>query len=207
MWDPSYDIARGLEPLKAPYKRAVAAARDQGGILFVSLLNDNQGKGTYGSKRKEWAHHATLANDALAFIISCGPANVWVQPVAETRTEWGKRFEQAAIAKLNAAGFMTVYNRGSRPTAPALGADRNAYHPEDISRIGTEDDVLVTDVGKFIGQVQVGGINGTCLNDPVVGAYALKVHQAGRRDLLIYTFVNVKKLTASSCEAVGKAWK
>jgi hypothetical protein len=66
MWDPNYDIARGLEPLKAPYKRAVAAARNQGGILFVSLLNDNQGKGTYGSKRKEWAHHATLANDALA---------------------------------------------------------------------------------------------------------------------------------------------
>lgn len=206
-WSGSYDINRGLGPLKDPYKRVLEAARKYGGIVFNSLLNDNQGNGKYGDKRKRWSKYAGLANEALDFCISLGPEGHWIQPVAETGSEWGKAFEQTAIARLNAAGIVSVYNRGSRPTAPACGAKRNAYHPFQASDMGTPDDIIVTDTGKMVGWFLLGGIYGSEVNDDAARIYAKAVCDAGKRDLLIYTFTGVKMLDEGAARAMGEAWK
>lgn len=207
MWSGCYDINRGLEPLKAPYQRAVTAARKYGGTLFVSLCNDNQGSGKYKDTRKKWEKYDGLAKASLDFIIACGPANVIVQPVSETQTSWGSGFERTAMAKLNAAGFVTCYNHGSRPKEPGAGSDRNAYHPFKMEDVATAGDIIVTDTGTIITALQDGGIYGTTFNDQRVATYAQRVKAAGQRDLLIYGFTGVVGMDEGAVAAVGQAWK
>lgn len=206
-WSGTYNLARGLEPLKGPYMSAIKAARKCGGVLFVSLCNDNQGQGKYGDRRKPWSSHAGLAEQALQFIIAQGPANVIVQPVSETQTGWGSGFERSAMAKLNGAGFETCYNHGSRPTAPGAGSDRNAYHPFKMEDVGTADDVIVTDTGTILNALQEGGVYGVAFNDARVSTYAKRIRAAGQRDLLIYGFTGIKTADVGAMKAIGDAWR
>lgn len=206
-WATTYDLNRGLEPLKEKYRAALAAARKHEGMLFVSLCNDNQGSGKYGDTRHVWANLGTLPDRALEFIISCGASNVIVQPVAEGQTSWGKNWEPKAIARLNAAGFVTCWNRGSRPTSPAGGANRNAYHPFKTADVGTPEDIIVTDTGTILNVLTTGGIYGGSLRDSAVAQYAGAVHRAGNRDLLIYTFTGLHDVDNAEMAAVGNAWK
>lgn len=207
MWSGTYDVAKGLSPLKDPYKRAIDAARKHGGILFNSLTNDNQGSGKYGDRRKRLENYSTLVYDALDFCISLGSEGQWIQPVAETSSAWARTFEEVAIDRINASGCVSVYNRGSRPTSPSQGAKRNAYHPFRTSDVGTADDIVVTDTGTILGQLQDGGIYGKTINDTAAGNYAETVRKAGNRDLLIYTFTGLSEFDVGAAEAVGKAWK
>jgi len=206
-WSTTYDLAQGLEPLKVKYQAALAATRAHGGMLFVSLCNDNQGSGKYGDRRKRWSRMGNMPDQALDYIISCGPANVIVQPVSEGQTSWGKSWELSAIAKLNGAGFVTCWNRGSRPTSPGAGANRNAYHPFKTSDVGTPEDIIVTDTGTILTVLTEGGIYGNSLRDSAVAQYAAAVRRAGNRDLLIYTFTGLHDVDSAEMAAVGNAWQ
>jgi len=206
-WSTTIDLSDGLEPLKGPYLKALKAARKAGGWLFVSVCNDNQGSGKYGDKNPSWSKMDGLAQEAIDWLCSLGSKGQIIQPVSETQSECGRRFEAWAIARLNQAGIITVYNRASRPTAPALGSVRNAYHPFKVSDVATEGDIIVTDTGTILNTLVHGGIYGGDFKDDAVFDYASRVHQVGNRDLIIYAFTGMTEFDEGACKAVAAAWK
>ena len=206
-WSTTIDLSGGLEPLKGPYLKALKAARKAGGWLFVSDFNDNQGSGKYGDTNPPWSKLDALARETIEWQCSLGPKGQIIQPVSETQSEWGRRFEAWAISRLNAAGIISVYNRASRPTAPALGATRNAYHPFKVNDVATDGDIIVTDTGTILNTLVHGGIYGGDFKDDAVYDYARRVKISGQRDLIIYAFTGIKEFDEGACRAVGRAWE
>jgi hypothetical protein len=206
-WSTTIPLGNGLEPLKNPYLKALKAARKYGGWLFVSVCNDNQGSGKYGDKNPPWSEMDGLAKEAIDWLASLGPKGQIIQPVSETQSEWGRRFEAWAIGRLNESGIISVYNRASRPTAPALGATRNAYHPFKVNDVATPDDIIVTDTGTILNALVHGGIYGGDFKDDAVYDYARRVRQVGQRDLIVYAFTGVKEFDIGACKAVGAVWE
>lgn len=146
--------AKRLADAQALYEWLVGQCRALGLWLLVSIANDNAGSGKYGDRRIGLGR-ATADLHALAECVrKCGPENVLVQPVAETRTDAGRAFEAHCVALLK--GFALVNNAGSRPTG--AGAMKHfAWHPFKVADIAgaPEGAFVVSDTGSIV--LELGG--------------------------------------------------
>ena len=189
----------GVSALSPYFKKLVNAIRGKGITLLVSCCNDNQGQHKYGDTLNPLAAYPKIVEGLMNLVLSVGPSNLIVQPVSEGQTSCGMQIEKTWIEKFNKAGFVTCFNRGSRPTTPMYGADRNAYHPTSTSDIGTAGDIVVTDTGSILKQLLNGGIYGSSVNAKAAQSYSRKV----KGDCIIYTFTNVKTIQSEAMKAVG----
>jgi hypothetical protein len=136
------------EQVGDPYRRLLKECRKHKIALFVSAFNDNARFKKYGNR--PWNPSLELLHMALNIIIAEGPEGVIVQPVAETGSDYGKRFENEALVRLSESGFRTCYNRGSRPTKVPEGWTYAAYHPRSIAESIPAGTVCVTDTGSVL---------------------------------------------------------
>ena len=124
--------ANALNRTKERYEWIVKRCRALGLWLFVSVVNDNMGKGKYGDTgptlEKAWGTAIELLNLVHKF----GKKNVIVQPVAETNTPSGSRFENECKAKL--AGWTLVYNGSGGQPKGTNGMAFAAYHASSIDK-------------------------------------------------------------------------
>lgn len=173
------------------YSEIHADAKKRGLWLFVSIVNDNMGSGKYGDKKQY-----TVANTydkcvkLLEGIIKDGSANVVIQPVAETQTSAGKKFESYAKSQLQAKGFLTCYNGDGGHPSGSGGCNFFAVHPSKIAASNPSAALVISDHGLIIRELNQGGAlvahgNPAKINTfiatnkkkgcPVVGYYAFQV--------------------------------
>jgi hypothetical protein len=155
---------------------------------------------------------------------------VIVQAASETQTTFGKQFEWESIMLLSKAGFLTCYNRGSRPGTTS-GCNFQAHHPFKLTDMGPKGCFLITDTGTILGVLatgtspvriggitmvnpmeseklkllNVGGLYGPA-NKEVVRNYAKAVKQAGDRAYGYYGFGH-RTIDEGAMQAVGEGWK
>ena len=168
------------------YKTLLDLCRKNGKWLFVSIVNDNMGSKKYGDPGIKLSQVMPQAQQLCQIVKKYGKDNVIVQPVAETQTSAGARFEQYCLQQLG--GFVMVYNGGiGRPGGIPSGFQYRAWHPVKISDNPPKDSFVVSDTGSII--LQLGhGYDGVAKPDtleawarrmrqlgvPVVGYYAFK---------------------------------
>lgn len=187
-----------LETTRTQYKKLVKECRKRKVVLFVSVFNDNSHLGKYGNT--PWSPSVTYLHSALDIVLNEGNKGVIVQPVGETQTSNGKRFENEAVIRLAQAGFRTCYNRGSRPNGPPNGWNYAAYHPTSTSsRIGSGV-VDVTDTGNIL--MQLGGYSSFHPNSIVT--YGNQVLNGWHRPLILYGFLHtsIDKAALEALESV-----
>jgi hypothetical protein len=207
-WKDTSVFIEGLNARKDEYKDLLEAIRHYKIVLLVSVVNDNQGEHKYGDPLEPLSHYKTQINEIMNFIHSCGKDGVWVQTVAETKTEYGKQLESTWIPKFNSAGFKTVYNRGSRPTNPSLGAAFNSFHVRNTSDLATDNDLIVSDTGTFLNEIMEGGIYGPSIKDAKLKEYTIKVRKANKgRGFICYTFTGFVAIDKGAMKAMGEALK
>lgn len=167
------------------------AAKKRGLWLFVSIVNDNMGSGKYGDKKQ-----FTVANTydkcvkLLEGIVKDGNANVVIQPVAETQTAAGKKFESYAKSQLQAKGFLTCFNGNGGYPSGSSGCNFFAVHPSKIATPNPSSALVISDHGLIIRELNQGGslvahgdpakiatfvANNKKKGCPVVGYYAFQV--------------------------------
>ena len=139
------------------YSDIHADAKKRGLWLFVSIVNDNMGSGKYGDKKQYTVENTyNKCVKLLEGVIKDGNANVVVQPVAETQTAAGKKFEAYAKLQLAAKGFMTCYNgNGGHPTSSS-GFNFFAVHPSKISAANPKTALVISDHGLIIRELNQG---------------------------------------------------
>ena len=173
------------------YKQILSDARARGLWLFVSVVNDNMGSGKYGDTKQYTV--GSCYNQIVKLlngVIEAGKDNVIVQPVAETQTSGGKKFEDYAKKLLASKGFLTCNNgSGGHPTS-TNGMNFYAVHPSKISASNPANSFVISDHGLIIRELNQGGQlvahgdpgkiatwvrNNRAKGCPVVGYYAFKV--------------------------------
>lgn len=191
------------------YGQIHSDAKARGLWLFVSLVNDNMGSGKYGDKKQYTVEkcYSQLVK-VLDGVILDGKDNVVVQPVAETQTAGGKKFEAYAKDRLNRKGFLTCNNgNGGHPTS-TNGMTYYAVHPSKASVNNPSNAFVISDHGQLIRELNGGPLVGhgnvqkvtqwVQLNKrrgcPVIGYYAFKVED--------YDEATIKAL-GSSVKAAG----
>lgn len=179
-----------LKEISSLYGQIHADAKARGLWLFVSVVNDNMGSGKYGDTREySVAKCYDMLVRLLDNVIADGASNVVVQPVAETQTAAGKKFEAYARDRLHRRGFLTCNNgAGGHPTS-ANGMTYFAVHPSKISVNNPSNAFVISDHGQIIRELNGGplvghgnvanikkwvGIN-KARGCPVIGYYAFKV--------------------------------
>lgn len=145
-----------LKRVKRKYHHLVRECRKRDLWLFVSIVNDNMGKGKYGDTgpalEKVYPYAIELANIVKRY----GTQGVIVQPVAETNTPAGKRFEQYCKEYLN--DYILVYNgSGGFPKSTAEGFDFRAVHPSHIVSEVARDALVISDHGLIIRELSEDG--------------------------------------------------
>lgn len=141
----------GADALKDDYLALLKECRKRNLTLFVSIVNDNMHIKKWGqSGVHDISHFPQECERAAQIVLEAGPANVIVQPVAETQTSRGRDYETRWLKTFNQAGFKTCYNRGSRPTSNG-GAWTRAYHSCKLSDLGNGSNILlIPDCGTAI---------------------------------------------------------
>lgn len=148
-------ISGQLEKYRKLHKDAI----DRGLWLFVSVVNDNMGSGKYGDKKTHnigncYAKIMKLLNG----LIADGSKNVIVQPVAETQTDAGKRFEAEAKALLAKNGFYTCNNGSGGYPSGTNGMTFYAVHPSKISAANPSNSFVISDHGLIIRELNGGSL-------------------------------------------------
>ena len=175
-----------LDAVDRDYKQALKLCRKKGLWLFVSIVNDNMGLGKYGDKGKPLSALTGEAHVLCDIIKRHGHKNVIVQPVAETRTQAGRNFEQHCVRELGEK-FQLVYNDGSRPSGVPSGFKFRAWHQFNVTDPVPADALSISDTGQIITQLGE-GLNGPGkpqmlkswakaiknMGCPVAGYYAFK---------------------------------
>lgn len=146
---------KGLKSLEKDYENILSLCRAEGLWLFVSVVNDNMGKGKYGDKGPALEKVYDKALKLLEIIKKHGKDNVIVQPVAETQTSAGKKFEAAAKSVL--AGFPLVNNNNGGQPSGTNGMNFAAYHPSAISKKVGSGFLAISDHGLIIRELNKGG--------------------------------------------------
>ena len=173
------------------YSKIHSDAKKRGLWLFVSIVNDNMGSGKYGDTKRFTV--SSVYNKCIKFlegVIKDGKDNVIIQPVAETQTTGGKKFEAYAKSQLAAKGFFTCYNgNGGHPTSSS-GFNFYAVHPSKIDASNPSNSFVISDHGLIIRELNKGGSlvahgdvnkvkkfvqNNKKKGCPVVGYYAFQV--------------------------------
>jgi len=196
---------------RAAWESMLAACRRHRILLFVSIFNSNKGLGKYGDDKKPGSRYDSLVREYMAMVMAAGPEGVWVQPVSETQDpdydgDYAGKIEREFIPKFNKAGFVTVYNNGSRPSKPGAGSKFHAHHVFKLSDTGSANALVNTDTGTAITSLTNGGIYGATLKPDACAGFVTKVRATGNRGALIYTFTGLTGIPSAAITAVGKAW-
>lgn len=170
------------------YRQLLKECRKRDLWLFVSIVNDNMGKGKYGDTGPTLEKVYNKALKLVDFIKKYGPRHVVIQPVAETNTSHGEQFERHCIETLQ--DFILVYNgQYGYPKQIASGFDFRAVHPSHITSKVPSDALVISDHGLIIRELSIdGGLESKGHPDkieawvkamkeqgvPVVGYYAFK---------------------------------
>lgn len=196
----------GADSLREPYLELLDACRRHKIALIVSVLNDNKGLGKYGDDKKPMSDYKKQAERALQIVLDAGPEAQWVQVCSETQTAYGKELEARWLPKFQAAGFRTIWNRGSRPAKAEMGCDTFAWHNCKLDDLGKAGGITLPDCGTAISAYTNGGIYGASLKADVVGKHVAAVRKAGNRGSVIYTFTGMVSITDDVLDAIAKAW-
>lgn len=179
---------RWLRMIGREYRHLLAECRKRDLWLFVSIVNDNMGKGKYGDTGPALEEVYDYAIQLAKIVKKSGSKDIVVQPVAETNTKAGKDFEQACLVLLD--DFILVYNGeyGSPKHIPDQYRFR-AIHPSHITSSVPNDALIISDHGLIIRELSTdGGLESegdpekvknwvetlTEKGVPVVGYYAFK---------------------------------
>lgn len=180
--------SKWFKEVEKKYLWLVDQCRSRGLWIFVSIVNDNMGHGKYGDEGPMLSKVYDKALKLIDIVKAGGSSNVAVQPVAETQTSAGKKFEKACVKKLK--GFVLVYNGdGGYPSKAPSGFQFYAVHPEKASKANPKNAIVVSDHGMLIRELNGGDLiahadvaktkKWKALNVkkgcPVVGYYAFKV--------------------------------
>lgn len=173
------------------YKQIHKDAKDRGLWLFVSIVNDNMGSGKYGDKKQfNVGNCYDKCVKLLEGIIKDGKDNVIIQPVAETQTNGGHKFEDYAKYQLAKAGFLTCNNGSGGHPSSANGMNFYAVHPSKVAAANPSNSFVISDHGLIIREMNQGGAlvahgnpakvaqfvqNNKKRGVPVVGYYAFLV--------------------------------
>ena len=148
-WSPEW-----IKHIEEMYTFLLKLCRRNGLRLFVGIINDNMGSGKYGDPGIKLSQVYPQALQLLEIVRRGGPKNVVVQPVGETQTPAGAKFEQDCIARLGGK-FQLVYNGGSRPGG--VGRVREAgLAPVQDYGCHPGDALAVSDTGSIICQLGAG---------------------------------------------------
>lgn len=138
------------------YNWLLRQCRKRGLALFVSVVNDNMGHRKYGDTGPLLEDVEDMAHKLVRIVRKGGPRGVYVQPVAETQTDAGKRLEQYCILVLS--GYVLIYNgEGGFPGTVPSGFQYRAVHPAHISTDVPVDAVAVSDHGLIIRELAADG--------------------------------------------------
>ena len=190
------------DKVRKTYKKLVKKIRALGMWLFVSVVNDNMGSGKYGDQKIPLSKLYNNALAELAFIKSCGSDNVIIQPVAETQTSVGTKFENDTKALL--AGWTLVNNgSGGRPSGNN-GMAYRAVHPANIKACSQYGNAIVSsDHGLLIRELAMdGSLNGP--GSPQKIAEFLKNSKAAGAPMCVYYAFQREKHDRGAIEAMGK---
>lgn len=153
-----WESSSRIKNVKKRYEWLVDQCRALGLYLFVSVVNDNMGKGKYGDTGPKLEQVYDQAIDLANFVKKCGKKNVLVQPVAETQTSAGKRFDAYCIGALNE--FELVNNSSGGRPATTNGMKYRAWHPASIAAIrqikGASNCIISSDHGLLIREISYG---------------------------------------------------
>ena len=142
--------------IESHYRHLVKNCRRRKLWLFVSVVNDNMGKGKYGDTGPKLEVVYDSATKLIEIIKKYGSKGVIVQPVAETQTSAGRRFEEDCKRELE--GFTLVYNgNGGHPKQAPAGYDFRATHPSHIVSSVENDALVISDHGVIIRELSIDG--------------------------------------------------
>lgn len=145
-----------LKTVRREYRHLLKECRKRELWLFVSIVNDNMGKGKYGDTGPALEKVYNYAIQLAKIIKQCGPKGVIIQPVAETNTQVGKRFEDDCLKLLD--DFTLVYNGDyGSPKACPNGYDFRAIHPSHTTSATPEDAIVISDHGIIIRELSIDG--------------------------------------------------
>ena len=145
-----------IKQIEESYRYLVKECRRRKLWLFVSVINDNMGKGKYGDKGPKLEAVYDSALPRIKIIKKYGQKGVIIQPVAETQTSAGQRFEQDCLRELN--DFLLVYNgNGGHPSHTPDGYHFRATHPSHIVSSVDNDALVISDHGIIIRELSVDG--------------------------------------------------
>ena len=180
-----------IKMVKKEYRHLVRECRKRDLWLFVSIVNDNMGKGKYGDTGPALEAVYNYALQLVEIIRQSGTENIIIQPVAETNTEAGRRLEEHCAEVLK--DFTLVYNgSGGYPKHCPEGFDFRAVHPSHIVSAVPTDALVISDHGLIIRELsQDGGLESKGNPEkvklwadklsrqgvPVVGYYAFKTEE------------------------------
>jgi len=190
-----------LEETIKLYGWLVDQCRVLGLWLHVSIVNDNMGSGKYGDARVSLENGWDDAVKLLQCVRENGPKNVLAQPVGETQTSAGSRFEALACAELR--DFDTVNNHGSRPWGSA-GMKYFAWHPFSIGDVAgaPREALIVSDTGKII--IEIGGSLDGAANPGQIKKYIGTCKARGCLGAIYYAFLR-QDHDAAAIKTIGEA--
>jgi len=199
--------SKWVDEVKEWYGWLLSECRARKLWLFVSIVNDNMGKGKYGDTGPTLEKAYSCAQKLVDVVMAGGKDGVFVQPVAETQTAAGKKFEQYCIQKLVGKGFKLVYNgSGGHPTKPIAGMGYYAVHPSKIAATNPKDAFVVSDHGLIIRELNIGGGLENHGDPNKVRDWAKRIKAKGCPVCAYYAF-KVADYDGDTIKALGEALK
>ena len=193
-----------LKEVEKEYKWLLKQCRARGLWLFTSIVNDNMGQGKYGDSGPKLEKVYSKAQKLIDIVKKAGKKNVFVQPVAETQTAAGRKFEQECVARLS--GFQLVFNgSGGHPKGAASGFQWFAVHPGKISQSNDQRAFVISDHGLIIRELANGKLDGPG-NPAKVDEFAKRCKRNGNPVCGYYAFKH-EKLDKATIQTLGKAMK
>lgn len=191
-----------VKEVEREYNWLLGQCRARGLWLFTSIVNDNMGQGKYGDSGPRLEKVYGMAQKLIDVVRKAGKKNVFVQPVAETQTAAGRKFEQECVAKLG--GFQLVYNgSGGHPGGAAGGFQWFAVHPGKIAQDNAKGALVVSDHGLIIRELANGKLDGPG-NPSKVAEFANRCRKRGNPVCGYYAF-KYEKFDGKTIETLGKA--
>jgi hypothetical protein len=173
--------------------------------LFVSIINDNMGQGKYGDTGPTLEKVYKSALQLASIVKRFGHKGVIVQPVAETQTPAGRRFEEYCTQELE--DFTLVYNgNGGHPKTILEGYDFRAVHPSHIVSSVADEALVISDHGVIIRELSIdGGLESK--GDPdKVKSWVKRLQQQGIAVVGYYAF-KYDQFDPATIRALGEALK
>lgn len=173
--------------------------------LFVSIINDNMGKGKYGDTGPTLEKVYESALQLASIVKRFGHKGVIVQPVAETQTPTGQRFEQECRKILK--NFTLVYNGESgHPKSTPEGFHFRAVHPAHIVSSVADDTLVISDHGLIIRELSIDGGLESRGNPQKVVTWVKRLQQQGVAVVGYYAF-KYDQFDPATIRALGEALK